>query len=148
MSLKDTIKKDQITAMKAKDKATLGTIRMLLSAIANEEIDKQEALTDEDIQKVAARTVKQLNDAIKDFDAGGRADAVEEARAEIAVLQNYLPAQLSDEELRPIVEKVIADTGASAPSDMGKVMGAVMKEVGSGADGNRVRTMVSELLAQ
>jgi len=126
MTLQERVQADIITAMKAKDAPTLQTLRQLSAAIKNAIIDHTGEFTDEDVVAVVSRQVKQLKDAIKDFAAGGRDDLVKQNEKEIAVLEVYLPEQLSDEELTALVKESVAETGALSPSDMGKVMGAVM----------------------
>lgn len=144
----EQIQADMIVAMKAKDASRLAVLRNALSAIKNAQIDAQKPLTDAEIQGVVATMVKQLKDAMKDFDAGGRADLVEQNRQEIAVLEQYLPAQMSDDELLGIVEQVLADTGAKTPADIGRVMGSAMAAVAGKADGNRVKEMVMARLTR
>jgi len=121
-------------------------LRILLSAIKNEEIETKEPLSDEATLQVIARQKKQLQDALMDFERGGRADLVEKTQKEIAILDQYLPAQMPDEELDAMVASVIQETGARTPADMGRVMGAVMKQVGGKADGTRVREKVAAAL--
>lgn len=143
MTLRDDIQRAVREAMKAKDQASLETMRMLWAAIRNEEISQRVVLSPDAIVAVISRQVKQLQDSLKDFTAGGRIDLVDKTNAEIALLATYLPEQLSDERLRAAVDLVIAATGAAGAGDLGKVMGAVMKEVKGTADGNRVRAMVA-----
>ena len=145
-------------ALKSGDMATLSTLRMLWSAIRMEEIDTKENCSDAAVERLVSRTVKQLQDALHDFEKGGRQDLVEKTRAEMALLQTYLPAQLSDEELRVIIERGLTglpalptgrqagQAGVTDKSQMGRAMGAVMKEVGGRADGNRVRTMLASMV--
>ncbi len=145
MSLRDQIKEAQVEAMKTKNQARLNPLRMLWSAIRNADIDNKEPLSDEAIVGVVQKQVKQLKDAVSEYEKGGRTDLQEAALAEIAVLEAYLPAQIPDEDLKARIQKVIASLGDV--KDVGKVMGAVMKEVRGEADGARVRAMVTELLA-
>lgn len=121
---------------------------MLWSAIRNEEIEKLRELSDEETQAVVGRQMKQLADALKDFETGGRADLVAQTKQELQTLATYLPAQLPEDELRRIVEASIREVGATSAADVGKVMGAVMKAAKGKADGNRVRSLVSELLGK
>lgn len=146
MSLKEQIMEAQKQAMKEKNAEVLSTIRMLTSAIKNEEIDSRTELTDEQVQQVVARQVKQLNDSIVDFQKGGREDLVTQAAKEVQLLTTFLPEQLSDAELQLIVKEVIEAAGATSAQDVGKVMGTVMQKVKGKADGQRVRAMVSTLL--
>lgn len=146
MSLIETLKQDMKSAMKAKNNATLSTLRLLLSAIKNKQIDAQGELSDEDVQAVIRSQVKQLKDSIESFRSAGRDEMVESAEAEVSILEAYLPAQMSDEDLEKIVAQVIQTTGAESKADMGRVMGGVMKEVAGRADGGRVKDMVTRLL--
>jgi uncharacterized protein YqeY len=146
MTLQETIQQDIITAMKAKDADTLSTLRNLSSAIKNEMIDHKGDFTDSDVEKIVARQIKQLKDAITDFSAGGRTDLVEQNEREIGIIKRYLPAQMADDELSRIVTETIAETGMNTKADMGKLMGAVMAKVQGKADGNRVKEAVAEKL--
>lgn len=146
MPLRNEIKERQIAAMKSGDARQLAVMRFLWSAIKNSEIDLKKELSDEEVLAVISRQVKQLQDALKDFETGGRQDLVTQTTEEIDILKSYLPEQLSDEQLEVVVDSVIAKVGAKTPQDVGKVMGAVMKEAKGKADGNRVREMVSKKL--
>lgn len=146
MALVEQITSDMKEAMKAKNSATLSTLRLLRSAIKNKQIDLQHELSDEEVLAVIKTQVKQLKDSLASFAEGGRTEMAEGVQAELVVLEAYLPAQMPDEELKAIVEKTIADVGATSKADMGKVMGAAMKAVDGGADGNRVKAFVQELL--
>jgi uncharacterized protein len=146
MTLKEQLLSAQKDAMKAKDSETLSTLRMVWSAVKNEEIKAQEELNDAKVQEVIAKQVKQLKDATKDFAAGGRDDLVESTNKEVAILEAYLPEQMSDEDLKKIVDETVAGFGEVSPADMGKLMGAVMGKVKGQADGNRVKEMVSAVL--
>jgi uncharacterized protein YqeY len=141
------IQDDMKQAMKAGDKKRLSTIRMLLAAIKNESIEKRKELSSEDISAVIQREIKQRRTAIAEFRAGGREDLVQENEAEIAVLESYLPPQLSDAELEALVRQVVAETGASSLREMGKVMGKIMPQVKGKADGGRVQAIVRKVLA-
>lgn len=147
MSLSQQITDDMKEAMKAKNDATLSTLRLLRSAMKNKQIDVQHELSDVEIQEVIKIQVKQLKDAINDFKAGGRMDLAEGNQKELEVLNKYLPAELSDEELQTIVKEAVIQSGATAKSDMGKAMGFVMKAVAGRADGTRVKKLVESLLS-
>ena len=144
MSLRNEIQEKMYTAMKSGDAKNLAVLRLIKSAIKNEEIQLQKELSDEEVQSVVARQVKQLSDAAKDFEAGGRQDLVEQAKEEIQLMSIYLPEQMSDSELLSIVDKVIETTGAKTQSEVGKVMGLVMKQAKGKADGTKVREIVSK----
>lgn len=146
MSLLGDLTQDIKASMKAKDSATLSTLRLLLSALKNKKIDVQHELSDAEVQEVIKSQVKQLRDSLIFFEQGGRSDMVESAKTEITVLQKYLPAQMSDEELKALVEKSIAETGVTSKADMGKVMGAAVKASQGRADGSRVKDLVMQLL--
>ena len=144
MSLRQDIFSARDTAMKAKDAASLSTLRVLCSEIKNVEIDKGHELEDPEVLQVIARQVKQLKDAIKDFSSGGREDLVAQNQQEIELLISYLPSQLPDEDIQKIIDNVIANSDSA--SNMGKVMGDVMKEVAGRADGSRVRELLQKSL--
>lgn len=146
MSLRNEIQEKMYAAMKAGDAKNLAVMRLLKSAIKNEEIQLQKELNDEQVQSVVARQVKQLSDALKDFEAGGRSDLINQTKEEIEILSVYLPLQMSDAELSSIVDKAIELTGAKTELDVGKVMGLVMKEAKGKADGTKVREIVSKKL--
>mgnify|MGYP001558295620 CR=1 FL=1 len=146
MSLADTLSQDMKASMKAKDSATLSTLRLLISALKNKQIDVQHELSDTEVQEVIKMQVKQLKDSIVSFEAGGRAEMVASALTEISVLEKYLPAQISDEALHAIVVAAIAESGATSKADMGKVMGAAVKAAAGGADGTRIKNLVMQLL--
>lgn len=143
MPLKDQLMEDMKNAMRAKDTVRLGVIRFLRSEIKNVEIDHGEQ-SDEGVLKIIAKQVKSMKDANSEYEKGGREDLVEENNAKIAVLEEYLPKQLSDEELEAIVKKVI---DSCDEKHMGKIIGQVVKEVSGKADGGRVSQMVRKLLS-
>jgi uncharacterized protein YqeY len=142
--MKETILAQLKEAMKSGDKSRVTILRTLHAAIKQVEIDTQKELTDEEVQQVVQRQVKQLQDAITDFSAGGRTDLVEQNLVEIDILSTFLPEQLSDEALLAVVEEVVADHGIDTP--FGQLMGAVMKQVSGKADGNRVRATLDSYL--
>lgn len=146
MSLLIRITDDMKLAMKAKDNATLSTLRFLLSATKNKKIDVRHELSDDDVHDVIKTQVKQLKDSIESFEAGNRADLIAGARAEIEILTRYLPEQLSDEALLILVKDTIAQTGAASKADMGRVMGACVKASQGKADGGRIKEIVARLL--
>lgn len=133
-------------ALKNKQNATLSTLRLLKSAMKNKQIDVQHELSDEEVLGVIRTQVKQLKDGLESFVSAGREDLASQARAEIVVLENYLPKQISDEELTEIVKKTIEETGVKTKQEMGKAMGAVMKAVQGRADGTRVKQIVESML--
>ena len=146
MSLKERLKADMKEAMKAKDKVKLSTIRMINSLIKNAEIEKRGELTDEEIIQLLMKYAKQRKESIEMYEKGGRQDLVEKEKAELAIVESYLPRQMSEEEIREIVKQTIEEVGASSVKDMGKVMKAVMPKVKGRADGSVVNRIVKELL--
>ena len=147
MSLLQTIEQDLITAFKGRDDFRVTVLRNAKSAIKNAEIAKRPvALSEEEVVEVLGREVKKLRDALADFSRGGREDLVEKTNKEIAILSEYLPRGLSEEELRAIVKKVIETVKPVGPQDFGKVMGAAMKEAKGKASGDAVGKIVKEML--
>ena len=149
MLLREQIVSDLKDAMKSGDSAKRDTLRVIDSMIKNEEIAQKKRETGlDDVETIVLikRAIKQRKDSAMQFRSGGREDLAEKEEQEIAVIEGYLPQQLSTEELRVIVTQVIEKTGAQSRADMGKVMGSVMQEVGEKTDGNAVRVLVEELL--
>ena len=146
MSLRQDIHKDIAVAMKAGDKERLSTVRMLMSAIKYKEVDAHRDLNDEETIAVISTLVKQRQDSIEQFTKGNRLDLVEKESKELAVLRTYLPPQLSEAEVRDIIKKAVAETGAAGQKDMGKLMKVVMPQVKGKADGKMVNDIVKELL--
>ncbi len=149
MSLEQTINADIKTAMLAKDANALTSLRAVKAAILlakTAEGAKDELSADDEI-KIVQKLVKQRRDSLEIFEQQNRADLAEKERQEIAVIEKYLPAQLSPEALKAALQQIIAETGASSPADMGKVMGAASKALSGKAEGKAISTMVKELLA-
>lgn len=148
MSLKDRLVEDMKAAMKAKEegKVRLSVIRMARAAIKNAEIDKKQEFSDEQVIEVLAREVKMRRDAIDEFAKAERNDQVERLKEEIGILMEYLPQQLSAEEIRQLAQETIAATGAQGPKDLGKVMGTLTPKTKGRADGKLVNQIVRELL--
>jgi hypothetical protein len=148
MPLIEQVTKDMATAMKASDKLRLGALRMLKSAIMNREVEKGRGLEPtEDIQ-VVQQLVKQRKDSIELFEQGGRLELAAKERAEIGVLETYLPAAVPDEEIAAAVTAAIAETGAAGPKDMGKVMKLLTaKFAGRGVDGKVLSEQVRKALS-
>jgi uncharacterized protein len=134
MPLKSRITEDMKDAMRAKDAARLSTIRMLLAAIKQREVDERIELTDADVLAVIDKMIKQRKDSIAQFEAGRREDLAAIERAEVALLGAYLPAQLSDDEIDELVAEAIAATGAAGMAGMGKVMGVLKPKLAGRAD--------------
>jgi len=145
--LEKTINEAVKDALKQGDKVKVSSLRMLISAIKNRKIaDRVEELEDEKVGAIVLKMVKQHKESIEKFHEGGREDLVEKETVEMAVLEEYLPEQMSEEELTGIISEAIQTTGASSPGDMGKVMGAVMGRTKGKADGSLISRMVNERL--
>jgi uncharacterized protein YqeY len=147
MSLKERITEDMKAAMRSGDKERLGHIRMLQAAIKQREVDERITLDDAQVTSVLEKMIKQRREAIAQFEAGGRADLAAKESAEIALLQAYLPEQLSPAELEALVAAAIAETGAATIKDMGKVMGLVKGRAAGRADMGAVGALIKSKLA-
>jgi uncharacterized protein YqeY len=147
MALKDRITEDMKTAMRAGEKERLATIRLILSAIKQREVDERITLDDSQVLAAIEKMVKQRKESITQFEAGGRADLVAKETAEIAILQTYQPAQMSDAEIDALIAETIASTGAASIKDMGKVMGAVKAKAQGRADMGAVSARIKQKLS-
>ena len=151
MSLKDRISDDIKTAMKAKDKVRLETVRSVKKVILERESlvrpSGQEALTPEQELEVLTQLAKQRKDSIEQYQKVGREDLAAQEAQELSILEEYLPQQLSDAEVEAVIDGLIAQTGASSPKDMGKVMGPAMQQLKGRADGGKVQALVKAKLA-
>lgn len=147
MSLKEKIESDFISAYKAHDEQKVSVLRLLKSAIKNSEINEKHDLSDDEVIKILRKEVKQRQDAIVEYTKGGRLDLVDKDNEEIELINVYLPAQMDKTQIESIVLKVISELGASGQSDMGRVIGAAMKEIGSQSDGSTVSQIVREKLS-
>lgn len=147
--LKDRLKNDLTTAIKARDKVRAGTLRMVLAAISTEEAagSTRRTLDDQEITRLLTREVKKRREAAEAFDKGGRPEQAEAERAESEVISDYLPEQLTDEELSGLVAEAIRETGAEGPKGMGQVMKTVNPRVAGRAEGSRVAAEVKRQLA-
>lgn len=149
MNLKQQFVNDYKEAMKAKDEVGKNTINMARAAINQYEIDNREEIDEAGIIAIISKQVKMRKDAERDFEAGGRMDLVESTRAEIRILERYLPEQLSDEKIREIVETKAKELGVeSGKQNMGKLMKPAMSEIKGLADGNTVRKIIEDFLAE
>lgn len=146
MSLSAQLNADMKEAMKARNKFRLSVIRMLLAAVKNAEIDRQQALTDEQVEELLARELKQRKDSLLEFEKAGRQDLATEVQAEIEIIAEYLPEPFSEAELAELVQQAIRETGAASKADMGKVMAALMPKVKGRADGKLVNRLVQQHL--
>jgi uncharacterized protein YqeY len=146
MSLKEKIKADLTEARKAKDALRVSTIRLLVSTIKNREIDARKELDDEGVLAVLLSAVKQRKESIEQFEGAGRTDLSDKEKAELAILQTYMPEQMGRDEVLALVKEAVSETGAEGPKDMGKVMKALMPKVKGKADGRLVNDLVKEAL--
>lgn len=146
MSLKDRLNADFKDALKKRDSIRKNVINMARAAIKQYEVDNREELDEQGVENVIAKQIKMRRDALKDFKKGGREDLVAEYQAEIDVLSQYMPKQLTEEEVTQIVKEVMLETGIQDKKGMGKLMGAVMPKVKGKADGNIVRKVVENIL--
>ena len=149
MGLKETLKSDLTEAIRSSNKVVSGTIRMVLTAITNEEVSGKEArvLTEDEIMTVLSREAKKRREAAEEFAKANRPDKSAEEKAEGEVIAKYLPAQLSEEDIKKMIAAAVASTGAAGPGDMGKVMGAIKGQIAGKADGSLVSSLVKAALA-
>ncbi len=147
MTLKEQITEDMKTAMRAKDSERLGTIRLLLAALKQKEVDERVELDDAMVIAIVDKMVKQRKDSIAAFTTGGRTDLADKEAAEIKVLEVYQPQRMSADEVATAVKAIVAELGASGPGDMGKVMGAVKTRLAGKADMGQVSAAVKAALA-
>ena len=147
MSLKDQINDDMKTAMRARDSERLGTIRLLQAAMKQKEVDERVELDDAAVVAIVDKLIKQRKDSITAFEGAGRQDLADKEKAEMAVLQVYLPERMSEAEVNAAVQALVAELGASGPGDMGKVMGAAKGRLAGTADMGQVSAAVKAALA-
>ena len=147
-TLKDRVRSDLHDAMRSQEKVRAGTLRMVLTAITNEEVagDEHRELSDDDVVRVIAKEAKKRKEAASAYVDAGRMELADREEAELAILETYLPRQLPDEELRAIVAAAVAETGASGIQQMGQVMKVAQAAVAGRADGGRVAALVKEAL--
>ncbi len=147
MDLKARLDADMKSAMRSRDKERLSVIRLILSDIKNQEIKNKEPIKEDALLSLISRNAKQRRESISQFSQGGREDLVEKETRELNLLLEYLPSQLSPEELKVIIEKAIEETGATTAKEMGVVMKKVMSDVAGRADGKQIQQMVREILS-
>lgn len=147
MSLKEVLAADLKTAMKEKDLIRKNTVQMVRSAILQFEKDNLKELDEDGVLEIIAKELKKRRDVLPEYEKSGRDDLISDIKREIDVLLAYLPAQLTDEELKEIVEKAINEVGATSMKDMGKIMGKVMPETKGRADGKRINEIVKQILS-
>jgi Uncharacterized conserved protein len=146
MTLADRLNDDMKQAMKNGDKFRLQTIRMVRASIKNQEIELRRPLDENETLNILSRELKQRRDSQLDFERGGREDLVSNVKAEIEIISEYLPRQLTEEEIKAIVVQTMQETGASSKADLGKLMGALMPKVRGVADGKLVNAIVQQSL--
>ncbi|MCH4170451.1 MAG: GatB/YqeY domain-containing protein [Lactobacillus sp.] len=146
MSLLATLNEDMKTAMKARDKDRLAVIRMLKAAVTNDQIKLGHDLTSEEELVVLSRELKQRKESLEDFQKADRQDLIDHVTQEIAIVAAYMPKQLTDQEVKDLVQATIVKVAAKSPKDFGKVMGALMLQVKGKADGGKVNAFVKEAL--
>lgn len=147
MSYFERIQTDMYTAMKSGEKEKTSTLRTILSILKAKQIDKQEALSEEEELKELRTFAKQRNEAITLFEKGSRNDLVKKEKNELETIEHYLPKMMDEKSIRELVQKIISETGASSMADMGKVMPQIMKAGGGLIDGKTAQSIVSELLS-
>jgi len=147
MDINKKINEEMVSAAKAKDKIRLSAVRMIKTALHNKEIDLLRPLNETEIMQLLSVMVKQRKDSIEQFAKGGRTDLVEKEEAELKVVQEFLPAQMSDEEVENLIKKAIAEAGAASVKDMGKVMKILMPQITGRADGKAAGEKVKALLS-
>ncbi len=147
MELIERLKDEQKTAMKAREKARLGTIRLIMAAIKQLEVDGQKTLTDDEVLAVMTKMVKQRRDSVAQYSSAGRQDLADVELAEIAVLEEFMPKPLSDEEVRELVQNAIAASNATSMQDMGNIMAILRPQVQGRADMGVISQLVKQQLA-
>jgi uncharacterized protein YqeY len=148
MTLKQQITEDMKTAMRAKETARLGAIRLLLSAMKQREVDERIELTDADIVAIIEKMLKQRRDSISQYEAANRQDLADVEKFEVTVLQTYMPQQLSEADIISAIAEIISSTGATGPQDMGKVMGAIKPKLAGRADMGKVSGLIKAQLSK
>lgn len=148
MTLKQQLTDDMKTAMKAGDKDTLGVVRLINAAIKQREVDERVELDDAAVLAVLEKMVKQRKDSVSQFEAANREDLAAVERAEIVVIERYLPAKLGEAEVLAAIDAAIAETGASGPADMGKLMGVLKPRLAGQADMGQVSALVKQRFAK
>ena len=148
MSLKQRLTEDMKTAMKAGEKERLGTIRLINADIKRKEVDERIELDDAQVLAILEKMMKQRKDSVSQYEGAGREDLAAVERAEMAIIEQYLPAKLGEAEVLPAIDAVIAETGATGPADMGKVMGAIKTKLAGQADMGEVSKLIKQRLAR
>ncbi len=147
MGLSDRIHQEMLIATKSRDKERLSALRMIRSALQNRQIEKRRELTDQEVLEVLSSLVKKSKESIEQFEKGNRGDLVEKEQRELQVILSFMPKQMTQEELRSELKKIIDDLGARGPKDMGMVMKSAMEKLKGRVDGKVVNQLVKELLS-
>ena len=147
MAIVDQLNDDLKAAMRSGDKTAVATIRGLKSMLRDKEIEKNDALTEDEEIKVLSTAAKQRREAIESYELGGRDDLVQQEQAELKVIEQYLPEQMDTVEIESLADEVIAEVGAESMRDMGRVMGAIMPRIQGKADGSEVQSIVKQKLS-
>lgn len=148
MDIKEQLQVDVADAMRSGDSEKRNTLRLLLAAIKQAEVDGQKTLDDAGVQSVLMKQAKQRRESIADYEQAGRMDLADQEKAELVIIESYLPQQMSRDQIVDIASKTISDLGATSPKDMGKVMGRLMPALKGQADGRMVNEVVRELLKE
>ena len=142
------LKSDMKDAMRAREADRLSVIRMLISSLKNKQIELREDLTEDHVLAVLTSEAKKRNESITEYTKGGRDDMAQKETEELELIQSYLPAPMSDDEVSALVDEIVASSGASSPQDMGKVMGPLMEKLGGRYDGKKAKDLVLKKLRQ
>ncbi|MCG8487111.1 MAG: GatB/YqeY domain-containing protein [Chromatiales bacterium] len=145
--LKQRIQDDVKAAMKAKDKDRLGTLRLITAAIKQREVDERAELDDSQVLAILDKMIKQRRDSVEQYESAGRQELADQEKSEIAIIEDYLPAGLSDDEVASLIESAIQEVGAAGMQDMGKVMGKLKPQMQGRADMGKVSGLVKQKLA-
>jgi len=148
MSLTDDLRKDMFTFSKEGNTNASDILKMALASIKNAQIAQEGEMTQQDEEKILRKEVKKIEDSIAQFTLMGRVDLVEKEKSQLEILQKYLPEQMSEEDIKAIINSKIKELNISSMNDMGKLMGAVMKETAGKADGNTVKNLVTQILTK
>ena len=146
MQLSEKLSNDYKDALRSGDKSKVSILRMIKAAAKNKEIEKGTSLTDDEIYTIFRMFVKRANESIEQFSKAGRMDLAEKEKEELTIIQNYLPKQLGEDEVKGLIKDAISEVGAAGPKDMGKVMKLVMSKTKGQADGKLVNNLVKEML--
>lgn len=148
MGIAERVEQDLVTALRARDETRLATLRLLKAAAKNLEVAKRSALTDDDYEAVVRRQVKMRREAASEYDRGKRPEQAAQERQELAILEEYLPAQMDEADVRQLVMQAVDETGATSLRELGKVMSHAMRTVQGRADGTQVNQIARDILSE